>query len=113
MLETNSAIKFIEKQKKPVSFEEIWEKVKKETIESLGKEFPEKSIKSDLYFSLIEDERAIMIGNNVWDLKSRHSLNDVLEIEKSLTEEVELEILEESDDTKELKMKIIKEEQGE
>jgi len=107
MLETNGAIKFIESKKKAISFEEIWKQVKKETISSLGKDVPEKTIKSDLYFSLIEDERVIMIGNNVWDLKSRHSLNDVLEIEKSLTEEFEVELPEESDDTKELKLNTI------
>ncbi len=107
MLETNSAVKFIESRKKSVSFEDIWTNVKKETISSLGKEFPEEVIKSDLYLSLIEDERVIMVGNNTWELKSRRSLNEVLEIEKSLTEEFELEITEESDDTKELKMNTI------
>jgi len=107
MLETNSAVKFIESKSKPVSFEDIWKNIKKETINSLGKEFPEEVIKSDLYISLIEDERVIMIGNNVWDLKSRRSFNEIIEIEKTLTEEFELEITEESDDTKELKINTI------
>lgn len=108
MLKTDHVVKYIESKKDPVSFEEIWKNVKKETISSLGKTFPEEVIKSDLYHSLMEEEKIMMIGNNVWELKSRHSLKDVLGFEKSLTEEYELNVVEESDDTRELKLNTIR-----
>jgi len=107
MVKTDEVIKFLKTLKGPASFKEIWENVKDESFASIKKNLSEEVMMSDLYLSLIEDERIIMIGGNNWELKEKYSIKDVSAIEKErLTEETTLS-LEESDDTKELLLKII------
>ena len=89
-----------------MSFDVIWKQVKSDSLSSISKTLSEEVMMSDLYLSLIEDERTIMVGDNKWALKDTYSLKDLSTIEKDrLTEETVLNIDEESDDTKELLLK--------
>ena len=108
MLRTEEVRDFLEKSGKPVAFDNIWKNVKSEVIESLAVDHDEDRIKADLYLSLMEDSRLIMVGDNTWDLKERYSLSNQGKIEKArMTEEIEL-VWEESDETKELNLKIVR-----
>jgi DNA-directed RNA polymerase delta subunit len=111
MLKTGNVVKFMRTLKTPVSFDTIWTKLGVEITESLGKEMPEEVVKSDLYMSLIEDERIIMVGQNEWALREAYSLSELSAIEKTVeTEEAEVTLDDvESDETKELKLVIIDE----
>ncbi len=104
MLRTDAVIKLLKNNKSELSFDEIWNNVKEETIASISKEQDENIIKADLYTSLLEDQNLIMVGDNKWNLKSSFSFEEVEQIKKSrITEDIEVP-LEESDDTIELKL---------
>ncbi len=107
MLRTDNVREALKDNGKPMSYDAIWSNVKSNITESLGTNVNEEQVKADLYFSLMEDSRLIMIGNGLWDLKEKYSLENQEIIEKAIiTEEVEL-VWEESEETKELNLKIV------
>lgn len=107
MLRTDKVIELLQGKKHPMPFESIWKKIKEDTISSISKDMDETGVKAALYMSLLEDQRLIMVGDNNWDVKEKYSHNDQVQIEKiRVTEEIQLD-LEESDETRELKLKII------
>lgn len=118
MLKTDPIIKLLEDKKESMEYNSIWENVKKEVIESLKNNLEESIIKTNLYMSMLEDERLIMIGDNNWDLKNKYSSAEQSIILRSrLTEEAEIffeEVEEEeTEETKELNLVIINEEEEE
>ncbi len=107
MLRTDAVIKLLKTNKDTMSFENIWNAVKEETIASVTKEQEEISIKSDLYMSMMEDQTLIMVGDNAWGLKESFSYEEIDGIKKSrVTDDVETNLEEETDDTRELKLGI-------
>ncbi len=107
MLRTDAVIKLLKKQRE-LSFDEIWETLREETMSSLSKELDEMTVKSDLYMSLMEDQTFIMTGENRWALKSAYSYATIDEIKKSRVTEEDpvIEFEEETEETKELKLGI-------
>ncbi len=104
MLKTDAVIKLLKKEKQ-LSFDAIWNSVKDETIASISIEKNENEIKTDLYMSLMEDQTFIMLGDNNWGIKASYSYEEIDEIKKSrITDDIEEEFDEESDDTRELKL---------
>ncbi len=106
MLRTDAVIKLLKKNKTRMSFDDIWTNVKEDTMKSTTVDFEEAQVKADLYMSMLEDQALLMVGDNNWDLKENFSFDEANQIVKTrMTEELELDIgLEESDDTKELKL---------
>ncbi len=114
MLKTDTVIKLLKKEKKAMTFDDIWKTIKEETMSSLSKEgIEEFQAKSDLYMSLLEEQKLIMIGENKWDLKENFSHDDIALIERTrMTEELELDLdLEKTDDTIELEILDVEEEE--
>lgn len=108
MLKTDAVIKLLKKNKQEMSFEDIWINVKDETISSLNVEQEEGQVKADLYMSIMEDQTFIMVGENKWNIRSSYSYDEIDEIKKSrITDDVETNLDEESDDTRELKLGIV------
>ncbi len=108
MLRTDAVIKLLTKNKTEMSFDDIWANVKDETISSLTKEQDENITKSDLYMSMMEDQTLIMVGDNKWNVKAAFSYDEIADIKKSrATDDVEVDLEEETDDTKELKLGIV------
>ncbi len=107
MLRTDEVRKMLKNSNEPIAFNDIWEKIKDVIIPTISVEYTEDRIKSDLYFSLMEDSSLIMLGKGLWDLKERYSLHNQEIVAKSrVVEESEL-VWEESEETKELNLKII------
>lgn len=115
MLRTDTVIKLLKSNKKPMTFEEIWKGIKVETMDSISVDSDEAQVKSDLYMSIMEDPDVIMIGDNKWDLKENFSFEEVNQIIKTrMTAELELDIsAEKSDDTIEMELGIVPEIEGE
>lgn len=65
---------FISSQNEPVSFAEICEYIAKES--NLTKEELDKKI-SRFYTNLVLDGRFVTLGENTWDLRSRHTFDKV------------------------------------
>lgn len=65
---------FISTQSEPVSFAEICEYIAKES--GLTKEELDKKI-SRFYTNLVLDGRFVTLGENTWDLRSRHTFDKV------------------------------------
>ena len=108
MLRTEEIRGILKETGKPMDFNTIWKKVGPAVMESVKDGLDEDRVKSDLFFSLMEDSRIIMIGNEMWDLRSKYSLANQNIIQKArMTEEAEL-VWEESAETKELNLRIIK-----
>ncbi|NQX83328.1 MAG: DNA-directed RNA polymerase subunit delta [Mycoplasmataceae bacterium] len=106
MLKTDMIIKLLKNTKKPMTYDVIWDKVKIEVMDSFKEDLDEFAIKTDLYMSLLEDEKLIMIGDNTWDLKEKYSNSKQASIIKSrMTEETEI-ILEKSNEEKNKVIKI-------
>ncbi len=104
MLRTDAVIKLLKTKKEEMSFDDIWTNIKEETLSTISKEQEESVVKSDLYMSLMEDQRLIMVGDNKWNLKESYSYSEIEDIKKSrMTDDVETE-LEETEDTIELKL---------
>ena len=107
MLRTDEVREILKENGKPLSFDDIWKKIKSVVIDSIEREYDESRLKSDLYISLMEDSRIIMVSGDKWDLKEKYSLKDQDLIDKTiLTEELEIS-LDESDETKELNLKVV------
>ena len=68
------AYDFVSAQKEPISFAKIWEAVK----EAAGLSDEEASAKvSRFYTNLTLDGRFVTLGENNWDLRSRHTFDKV------------------------------------
>ena len=68
------AYDFVSAQKEPISFAKIWEAVK----EAAGLSDEEASAKvSRFYTNLTLDGRFVTLGENNWDLRTRHSFDKV------------------------------------
>ena len=68
------AHEFISSKKEPVSFASIWEYVKKEA----GLSEEEAAKKAGQFFTnLMLDGRFVTLGENQWDLRSRHTFDKV------------------------------------
>ncbi|HNX16384.1 MAG TPA: DNA-directed RNA polymerase subunit delta [Bacilli bacterium] len=65
---------FISKQKEPVTFAQICDYIAKQS--DLSKEALEKKI-SRFYTNLVLDGRFVTLGENTWDLRSRHTFDKV------------------------------------
>lgn len=106
MLRTDAVIKLLTKNKEPMAFDLIWSEVKEDTISTLTKEFEENQVKADLYMSILEDQRFIMIGDNTWGLVSDYSPEEIAEFDKKrITDDIpNSDDLDESEDTKELRL---------
>lgn len=83
MLNTNVVIDLLSKEE-TLAFEKIWTKVKKDLLDELNSDKSEARIKADFYVSLLQDERLIMLGNNVWSLKSNYNLHESEDISKKI-----------------------------
>ena len=68
------AFEFISGKKEPVNFADIWEYVKKEA----GLSEEEAAKKAGQFFTnLMLDGRFVTLGENQWDLRSRHTFDKV------------------------------------
>ena len=68
------AYEFVSKQKEPVSFQELWAYVVKES--GLDEETAKARV-SRFYTNLLLDGRFVTLGENTWDLRSRHTFDKV------------------------------------
>lgn len=84
------------KKKKPVNFYKLWQEVS----EVKGFEEEEKSEKESLFYTNITlDGRFITVGENNWDLRSRHKFDEVhIDMNDIYNEEDEEEESEVEDD---------------
>ena len=90
MINVKKAIEFIEKTGKS-SFDEIWEANK----DFFKEEFPdakEESLKTDLYLSLGNDERVLILydenSNQVFDFAAKYKYSEINKIKTSIFGEV-------------------------
>ena len=68
------AFEFVEGQKEPVPFSAIWEYVKKEA----GLTEEQANSKAGQFFTnMMLDGRFVNLGDNEWDLRSRHTFDKV------------------------------------
>ena len=68
------AYDFVSASKNPISFEALWKQIVKE------KELSEADAATKVgqfYTNLLLDGRFVNLGNNVWDLRSRHTFDKV------------------------------------
>ena len=68
------AFEFVSSKKDPVSFASIWEYVKKEA--GLSEEDAAKKA-GQFFTNLMLDGRFVTLGENQWDLRSRHTFDKV------------------------------------
>ena len=88
------AYEFVESQKEPVPFAKIWEYVKA----TAGLSEEEASKKAGQFFTnMMLDGRFVTLGENEWDLRSRHTFDKVHIDMKDVYSDVEIE----DDDTEE------------
>ncbi len=71
----NVAFDLMTKKRKPVTFLKLWEDVA--TVMSFTPEQEEDNI-AQFYNDLSLDDRFVCIGENKWDLRSRHTFNEVV-----------------------------------
>lgn len=88
------AFEIMKRKKKPMDFYKIWEEVA--TAKGYSEE--EKKEKESLFYTNITlDGRLITVGENQWDLRSRHKFSEVhIDMNDIYAEEEEVE--EEEDD---------------
>ena len=68
------AFEFVQSQKEPVSFSKIWNYVKQEA--GLSEEEAEKKA-GQFFTNMMLDGRFVTLGDNEWDLRSRHTFDKV------------------------------------
>ncbi|CRX37070.1 / / hypothetical protein / 559679:560059 Reverse [Candidatus Hepatoplasma crinochetorum] len=76
MLNVDLAINFI-KENGAKKFDLIWNNIKKDLFNEIETNKKEAEIKSDFFISMINDEKLIMIGNEIWDLRENYSLKEI------------------------------------
>lgn len=69
------AFDLLSKKKKPVMFLKLWDEVT--TIEGLTKEQADDNI-AQFYSDLSLDNRFVQMADNKWDLRSRHTYDEVV-----------------------------------
>lgn len=69
------AFDLVSKKKKPATFLKIWEEVSQ--MVGLTPEQEEDNI-AQFYTDLSLDDRFVHVGDNKWDLRSRHTYNEVV-----------------------------------
>ena len=87
------AFELMKKKKKPVDFYKLWQEVS----EVKGFDAEEREEKeSQFYTNITLDGRLITVGENCWDLRSRHKfsevhidMNDIYSDEEEVDEEIE------------------------
>lgn len=100
------AYSIITKKKKPISFDKLWAEVCEE--ENIDEENA-KAKASYFYTQLMLDGRFVTLGENTWDLRSRHTFDKVhIDMNDVYADEEETD--EESDDDDEEKNDLEKEE---
>lgn len=82
------AFDLMSKKKKPVTFLKIWEEVSQ--VMGLNEQQAEDNI-AQFYTDIAIDGRYVHMGDNKWDLRSRHTFNEVVVDTDSL-------IIDDSDD---------------
>lgn len=83
------AYEFISGQNEPQDFKKIWEEIVKES--GLTSEEAEKKV-SRFYTNLLLDGRFVTLGENMWDLRSRHTYDKVhIDMKNVYAEESEVE----------------------
>lgn len=85
------AYDLISKKKKPATFLKVWEEVSQ--MVGLTPAQEEENI-AQFYTDLSLDDRFVHVGDNKWDLRSRHTYNEVVVDTSSI-------IIEENDDAEE------------
>lgn len=68
------AFDLVSKSKEPISFQDIWAYVTKES--GLSEEEANAKV-SRFYTNLLLDGRFVTLGDNLWDLRSRHTFDKV------------------------------------
>ena len=68
------AYEFVESQKEPVEFAKIWENVK--AVSGLSEEDAAKKA-GQFFTNMMLDGRFVTLGENEWDLRSRHTFDKV------------------------------------
>lgn len=71
----NVAYDLMVKKRKPVTFLKLWEDVA--TMMGFNKQQEEDNI-AQFYSDISLDERFVSVGDNKWDLRSRHTYNEVV-----------------------------------
>lgn len=69
------AFELMSKKKKPVTFLKIWEDVS--TMMGFTPQQEEDNI-AQFYNDLSLDDRFVTVGDNKWDLRSRHTYNEIV-----------------------------------
>ena len=92
-------------KKKPVTFIKLWEEI----CQIMGfTQAQEEDNIAQFYSDLSLDDRFVCVGENKWDLRSRHTFNEVvvdtdaLIIDENDGEEDELELLDEEEEKDEI-----------
>ena len=99
------AFDLMSKKKNPVLFLKLWEEVAQ--IDGLTPQQADDNI-AQFYMDLGLDNRFVHMGENKWDLRSRHTFNEVvvdtdaLIIDENDGEEDELELLDEEEEKDEI-----------
>ena len=99
------AFDLMSKKKKPVLFLKLWEEVAQ--IDGLTPQQADDNI-AQFYMDLGLDNRFVHMGENKWDLRSRHTFyevvvdTDALIIDENDGEEDELELLDEEEEKDEI-----------
>lgn len=85
----NVAFDLMSKKKKPVTFLKLWEDVA--TMMGYTQQQEEDNI-AQFYSDMSLDERFVCVGDNKWDLRSRHTFNEVvIDTDELLIEETDEE----------------------
>lgn len=83
----NVAFDLMSKKKKPVTFLKLWEDVA--TMMGYTQQQEEDNI-AQFYSDMSLDERFVCVGDNKWDLRSRHTFNEVvIDTDELLIEETD------------------------
>lgn len=83
----NVAYELMNKKRKPVTFLKLWEDVS--TMMGFTEQQEEDNI-AQFYNDISFDERFVCIGDNKWDLRSRHTFNEsVVDTEDLMIDENE------------------------
>ncbi|BDV03759.1 MAG: hypothetical protein HPPSJP_4800 [Candidatus Hepatoplasma scabrum] len=101
MLSVDLAIDFIKKNGAK-KFDVIWTNIKKELFDQIDTIKKEPEIKSDFFISMINDEKLIMLGNEIWDLKENYSLQEIEDIKvnvfgSQIEKEDQIDLLKDND----------------
>lgn len=85
----NVAYELMSKKKKAVTFLKLWEDVA--TMMGFTQQQEEDNI-AQFYSDISLDERFVCVGDNKWDLRSRHTFNEVVvDTDELIIEEVDEE----------------------